>query len=132
MNGTWECGVAEVRYPLTFFNVSEDMSLSKVYDATPHKQSLLFQPGFYSINEVIGKINTFVGTEHGEIRVEKHSGKTKMRTGHYPLHMSPGLFSFLGHDFEPNPENSVFKRITSYEGRRVVDTHHGFDTLFIY
>ena len=61
LNGTWECSIAEVRYPLTFFNVSEDMSLSKVYDGTPHKQSLLFQPGFYSTNEVISQINAFIG-----------------------------------------------------------------------
>ena len=58
--------------------------------------------------------------------------KQKMRTGHYPLHMSLGLFSFLGHDFEPKPKNGVFKRITSYEGRRNPDNHRGFDTLFIY
>ena len=55
LNGTWECGVAEVRYPLTFFTVSEDMSLSKVYDGTIHQQSLLFQPGFYTTNEVISQ-----------------------------------------------------------------------------
>ena len=45
LNGTWECGVAEVRYPLTFFNVSEDMTLTKVYDVTPLQQTLLFCPG---------------------------------------------------------------------------------------
>ena len=42
LDGSWECGVAEVRYPLTFFNVSEDMTITKVYDVTPHQQSLLF------------------------------------------------------------------------------------------
>ena len=36
LDGSWECSVVEVRYPLTFFNVSEDMTISKVYDVTPH------------------------------------------------------------------------------------------------
>ena len=45
LNGVWECGVAEVRYPLTFFNVSESMSIIKVYDPPPLQQTLLFRLG---------------------------------------------------------------------------------------
>ena len=132
LNGEWECGVAEIRYPLTFFNVSEPMSLTKVYDPPPLQQTLQFLPGYYTANDVVSQINTFIGTERGEIKVSKHTGKTTMRTGHHPLLMSPGLLSFLGHEFDPKPENGVFNRITTFEGQRVVDTHRGFDTLFIY
>ena len=105
LNGTWECGVAEVRYPLTFFNVSEDMSLSKVYDGTSHQQSLLFESGFYTTNEVVDQINAFIGEERGEVKVDKHTGKSQLTIGHHPIHMSPSIFSFLGHEFEQKPEN---------------------------
>ena len=43
--GEWECGVTEVRYPLTFFNVAETMSVTKIYDPPPLTQTLQFFPG---------------------------------------------------------------------------------------
>ena len=46
--------------------------------------------------------------------------------------MSPSLIAFLGHEFEPKPENGYFEKLTTFNGQHVVDTHRSFDTLFIY
>ena len=54
LDGVWECGVSEVQYPLSFFNVSEDMGLAKGY-GTIHQQTLRFSPGFYTTNDVVKK-----------------------------------------------------------------------------
>ena len=132
LNGAWECGISKVRYALTFFNVLDDMTITKVYDSTLLQQTLLFSPGFYTTNDVVKQINMFISKDRGEVKVDSHTRKTRVTTGHYPLRMSPALYAFLGHDFEPKTENGVFKRITTYNSQHVVDTHRGFDTLFIY
>ena len=56
LDGSWECGASEVRYPLTFFNVLDDMILTKAQGST-RQQTLRFLPGFYTTNDVIKKIN---------------------------------------------------------------------------
>ena len=131
LNGNWECGVSEVQYPLSFFNVSEDMSLSKVYSSI-RQQTLRFSPGFYTTNDVVKKINVLISKDRGEIKIDSHSGKIRITTGTYPLHMSPALYAFLGRDFEPKSENGIFEKSTTYKGLRVIDTRQSFNTLFIY
>ena len=81
---------------------------------------------------MINEFNTFIGEERGELKVDKHSGKTHLTVGHHPIHMTPSLFSFLGHEFEPKPVNGVFERALTYVGQRIVDSRRSFDTLFIY
>ena len=107
------------------------MIITKAYGSV-HEQTLRFSPGFYTTNDVIKKINVLISKDRGDIKVDSHTGKIRMTTGSYPLHMSPALYDFLGHDFEPKTENGIFERLVTYNGQRVVDTHRGFDTLFIY
>ena len=73
-----------------------------------------------------------ISKDRSEIKIDSHSGKIKITTGTYPLHMSPALYAFLGRDFEPKSENGIFERLTTYKGLRVIDTRRSFDTLFIY
>jgi hypothetical protein len=146
LNGAWECGVTEVRYPLTFFNVLDDMAVIKARNAdrlhtvsatsfnasdsvTDH---LHISPGFYTKGEVIDKINAFISEDGGEIKIDKHTGKVNVTTGEQPLFMTPALYDFLGHYFEPENTSRVFERLSTYKGQRVVNTHRSFDTLFIY
>jgi hypothetical protein len=146
LDGTWECGVTEVRYPLTFFNVLDDMAVIKarntdrlhtvsatsfnaIGSVTDH---LHISPGFYTKSEVIDKINGFISDDGGEIKIDKHTGKVNVTTGEQPLFMTPALYDFLGHYFEPENTSRVFERLLTYKGQRVVNTHRSFDTLFIY
>jgi hypothetical protein len=131
LDGSWECGVSEVRYPLTFYNVEDEMIFIKAKGTFQH-QIVRFSPGYYTTNDVLKKINPAISKFGGDIKIGGHSGKIRMTTGNYPLYMSQNLHDFLGHEFEPKPKNRVFERITTYNGKHVVDTHRGFDTLFIY
>ena len=146
LNGNWECGVAEVRYPLTFYNVLDDMVVMKArngdnmhavtvdsfYAIDAVTNHLHISPGFYTKGEVIDKINAFISVEGGEVKTDKHTGKVNVTTGEQPLFMSPALYDFLGHRFLPENTNRVFERLLNYKGQRVVNTHRSFDTLFIY
>ena len=81
---------------------------------------------------MIDKINGFISDDGGEVKIDKHTGKVNVTTGNQPLFMSPALYDFLGHYFEPKNTNRVFERLLNYKGQRVVDSHRSFDTLFIY
>ena len=130
--GEWECGVTEVRYPLTFFNVAETMSVTKIYDPPPLTQTLQFLPGCYTTPEVVGQINAFIKPGFGACKVNRNTGKTTLTAGRKALRMTRGLLTFLGEEFEPKPESGLFERSTTYKGLRAVGPRHGFDTLFIY
>ena len=132
LNGSWECGVSEVRYPLTFYNVVEPMTITKLGRPDHLEPTLRFSPGYYSTNEVVKDINTFIAVERAHLTIDSHSGKINLKGGIYDLQMSSSLIDFLGHEFEPKPENRVFKRITTYNSLHTVASHRGFDTLFIY
>ena len=101
LDGLWECGVTEVQYPLTFFNVLDNMAVIKaqntnrlhtvsvtgfhaIGDVTDH---LHISPGFYTKGEVINKINGFISDDGGEVKIDKHTGKVNVTTGNQPLYM---------------------------------------------
>ena len=135
-----------MRYALTFFNVLDGMSVIKARNTdrlytvsstsfgelSDVPDSLHFSPGFYTNSEVIDKINSFISSDGGEVKINKHTGKVNVTTGDQPFFLSPALYDFLGHDFEPKNTSRFFARLSTYKGQRVVNTHRSFDTLFIY
>jgi hypothetical protein len=133
LNGSWECGVSEVRYPLTFYNVVEPMIITKVGRAEHLEPTLRFSPGYYTTIDVVKRINTFISVERAQLSLDSHSGKINLKGGVYDLRMSSSLIAFLGHEFDQKIlENGVFKREKIYNSLHTVASHRGFDTLFIY
>ena len=128
MDGAWECGISEVRYPLTFFNILDDATLIKAQN-TVRQHTLHFSPGFYTTADVIKKISSFISEDHAEGKVDNHSEKISVTTGNHSVYMSLALYDFLGHYFEPKNKNRVFERLSSYEGQRVVDSHRSLSTV---
>ena len=81
MDGSWECGVSEVRYPLTFYNVVEPMTITKLGRSDHLEPTLRFSPGYYSTNEVVKDINTFLSIERAHLTIDSHSGKVNLKGG---------------------------------------------------
>ena len=132
LDGSWECGATEVRYPLTFFNVVDDVMISKAQnsdhqhtvsttgfhtkgDVTDHRLSMHISPGFYTKGEVIGKINGFISDDGGKVKIDKQTGKVNVTTRNRSLYMSPALYGFLGRNFEPKNTNRVFESLLTYK-----------------
>ena len=131
LDGNWECGVSEIQYPLSFFNVTEFMGIVRAFSSVK-QQTVRFPPGVYTTNDVVKKINGLISRDNGEIKIDSHSGKILLKTGAHPLRMTPSLIGFLGHEFEPKVEKGVFEKLTTYNGLRILDTRRSFDALFIY
>ena len=91
------------------------MLFTKAYGSI-HQQTVHFSPGFYTTNDVIKKINVLISKDHGDIKVDSHTGKIRMSTGPFSHRMSPSLYNFFGYDFVPKPENGAFEKSTTYKG----------------
>ena len=130
LDGSWEFGVVEVRYPFMFLNVLGEMSLIKARN-TIHQHTMRVTPGFYTTGDVVKKINSFISKDGGEVKVNNHTGKISVTTGNHSLYMSPALYDFLGRYFKPKNPNRVFKRSSIYRGQRVLDIRRSFNMLFI-
>ena len=78
--GDWECGVSEVRYPKTFYNVEGcEISITKVKNI---KVIMHLNQSFWEKDDLIAELNNFVGTEGGKINIsnvaEKHLWKSEL------------------------------------------------------
>ena len=100
LDGVWESGISEVRYPLTFFNILDNATLIKAQN-TIRQHTLPVLSGFYTTSDVVKKITGFISEDSGEVKVDNHTGKIIVITGNLPIYMSPALYNFLGHYFEP-------------------------------
>ena len=89
------CGLAEIRYPLTFYNVKEhELSVTKPITRHLH-DSYHISSGHYIKGEVADSINKSTGDAGVKIFINKHTGKSIIITGKHLLLMSKYLYDFL-------------------------------------
>ena len=98
LDGAWECGIAEVHYTITFYNVvSDELTIRKVVsepNTQNHATQLTIPNGHYWKGDVTETVNKFIADTKAKITINKHTGKVTVATGRQALFMSPGLYEF--------------------------------------
>ena len=85
LEGDWECGLAEVHYPLTFYNVvNDEFAIRKsVPEPSTQKQlpQLTIPNGHYGKGNIMDSVNKFIADTNTKITINKHTRKATVPMG---------------------------------------------------
>ena len=140
VSGEWECGLAEIQYPHTWYNVREDdtwfyLNERTLVGLTP---STKIEAGYYrSPNLLLDHVNKALKRMWTDKMRAKLSYSTI--TQKMTLHMSPGteppeLGLTPSATVTSTPETTTVDSLYSFrqEANTVVNMNQGFDTIYVY
>ena len=133
--GEWEVGLAEICYPLSWYNIRRDEAMEWfIKEDTGDITGFRLGAGVYkSANMLLQEMNRLMTAlrfhEHLSLKLNAISQKVEVHVHKHQVYFNSHLAELLGLSQE---KTEVYLPVGSYSGSDTFDLHHGFYSLYVY